>query len=129
MNAAILLLLTYLVVVVVLQAIGFAFSKAFDYVNPTGSLLFFLVLFIGAFGLAWPIAVRLTAPKSLSAALENDLQTLRRTGTIADFKVTERKGGPHVSVTPGPDSPPDLRGVMVVALSNLISEDRISVAK
>lgn len=129
MNAAALLLMTYLLVVVVLQAIGFGASKLFDYMNPAGSLLFFLVAFIGAFGLAWPIAVRLTAPKSLSAALETDLQTLRRTGTIADFKVTERKGGPHVSVTAGPNSPPDLRGVLVVALSNLISEDRISVTR
>jgi hypothetical protein len=64
MNPAILLVMTYLFVVVVLQALGLGISKLTDYVNPAWSLLVFLVLFIGAFGLAWPVAVRLTKPKS-----------------------------------------------------------------
>jgi len=128
MNAAILLMITYIFVVVVLQALGFGISKVADYVNPDWSLLIFLVLFIGAFGLAWPIAVRLTEPKSVKDALESDLKTLCRTGTIAGFTVTEREDGAYVNVTPGPNSPPDLRRALGVALQDLISEDRISVA-
>jgi hypothetical protein len=71
MNAAFLLLITYAVVVIVLQALGFGVSKLVDYANPTWSLLVFLVLFMGAFGLAWPIAVRLTEPKSVKDTLNN----------------------------------------------------------
>jgi hypothetical protein len=76
MNPAILLMITYIFVVMVVQALGFGVSKLVDYINPSWSLLVFLVLFIGAFGLAWPIAVRLTEPKSLKGPLENDLKTL-----------------------------------------------------
>jgi hypothetical protein len=68
MNPAILLLMTYVFVVMALQALGFGASRLVDYANPSWSLLFFLVVFIGAFGLAWPIAVRLTEPKSVQAA-------------------------------------------------------------
>jgi hypothetical protein len=71
MNPAILLMITYIFVVMVLQAFGFGLSKLVDYINPASSLLVFLLLFIGAFGLAWPIAVRLTEPKSVKAALED----------------------------------------------------------
>jgi uncharacterized membrane protein YhaH (DUF805 family) len=68
MNPAILLLMTYVFVVMALQALGLGASRLVDYASPSWSLLFFLVLFIGAFGLAWPIAVRLTEPKSLQSA-------------------------------------------------------------
>jgi len=74
MNPAILLLLTYIFVVMVLQALGFGVSKLVDYINPASSLLVFLVLFIAAFGFAWPIAVRLTEPKSMKDALKIDLK-------------------------------------------------------
>jgi hypothetical protein len=67
MNAAVLLLVIYVFIVMIFQALGFGISKLVDYVNPASSMLVFLVLFIGAFGLAWPIAVRLTAPKSVNA--------------------------------------------------------------
>jgi uncharacterized membrane protein YkvI len=67
MNAALLLMMIYVFVVMVLQTLGFGISKLVAYVYPTSSLLVFLILFIGAFGLAWPIAVRLTAPKSVKA--------------------------------------------------------------
>jgi hypothetical protein len=68
MNPAILLVGTYLFVVVILQALGFGISKLADYADPAWSLLVFLVLFISAFGLAWPVAVRLTAPRSATNA-------------------------------------------------------------
>jgi hypothetical protein len=127
MNPAILLLMTYVLVVMVLQALGFGISRLVDYINPDLSLLVFLVLFMGAFGLAWPIAVRLTEPKSVKAALENDLKTLCHTGMIGDFTVTDRRDGSYLSVTPGPNSPPDLRRALAVTLQSLISEDRITV--
>jgi hypothetical protein len=68
MNPAILLLLAYIPLVIVLQVLGFGVSRLIDYVNPAWSLLVFLALFISAFGLAWPIAVRLTEPKSAKGA-------------------------------------------------------------
>jgi uncharacterized membrane protein YhaH (DUF805 family) len=68
MNPAILLLLAYIPLVIVLQVLGFGVSRLIDYVNPAWSLLVFLALFISAFGLAWPIAVRLTEPKSVKGA-------------------------------------------------------------
>jgi hypothetical protein len=69
MNPAILLLLAYVPLVMVLQVLGFGVSRLIDYINPAWSLLVFLALFIiSAFGLAWPIAVRLTEPKSVKGA-------------------------------------------------------------
>ena len=68
MNPAILLLLAYVPLVMVLQVLGFGVSRLIDYINPAWSLLVFLALFISAFGLAWPIAVRLTEPKSAKGA-------------------------------------------------------------
>lgn len=70
MNAAVLLLVIYVFIVMILQALGLGVSKLVDYVSPASSMLVFLVLFIGAFGLAWPIAVRLTEPKSVKDALK-----------------------------------------------------------
>ena len=128
MNAAILLLLVYVVVAVILQAIGFGLSKLVDYVNPAWSMTAFLLLYFCAFGLAWPIAVRVTEPKSAEGALENDLKILRGAGTISDFTVTHRSDGPYVRVSPGPNSPPDLRHVVVLALQDSIGEERISIA-
>jgi hypothetical protein len=128
MNAAILLMLTYVVLAIVLQALGFGVSKLVDYINPAWSMMTFLVLFFCAFAAAWPIAVRITEPKSVEDALENDLKILRHNGTIADFTVTHRKDGAYVRVSPGPDSPPDLRRVLALALHDLVSEERINIA-
>ena len=41
------------------QCIGFLISRIVDYAYPAFGLTTFLVLFLGAFGIAWPIAVRL----------------------------------------------------------------------
>ncbi len=49
MNAAILLMLTYVVVAIILQALGFGVSKLVDYINPSWSMMAFLVLFFCAF--------------------------------------------------------------------------------
>ena len=42
------------------QLIGFLISRLVDYEWPTLGLMTFLILFMGAFGIAWPIAVRIT---------------------------------------------------------------------
>lgn len=51
------LMLVYILTTAVLQFIGFLISQLIDYQLPTFGLMTFLILFIGAFGLAWPIAV------------------------------------------------------------------------
>jgi hypothetical protein len=53
------LLAVYVLTVISLQFIGFLVSRAVDYQYPAFSVLAFLVLFIAAFGIAWPIAVRI----------------------------------------------------------------------
>jgi len=129
MNPAIWLMFVYIIVTAIVQAIGFGVSKLVDFVDPSWSLMTFLVLFIGAFWIAWPIAVRLTEPKSMKDALEKDLQTLRHSGTIGEFSVTQKKDGAYVRVNTGPNSPPDLRRVIALALQDMITEDRISVIR
>jgi hypothetical protein len=58
MQAAI-LLAVYVLTTISLQVIGFLISRLIDYNWPTLGLMTFLILFMAAFGLAWPIAVRL----------------------------------------------------------------------
>ena len=53
------LMLTYVLTVVAVQAVGFLISRIVDYTYPAFALMTFLVLFLSAFGIAWPIAVRL----------------------------------------------------------------------
>jgi len=60
MNTGTALMLIYLVVTAVFQAIGFVLSKMVDFYDPSWSLLVFLVLFLGAFWAAWPAAVVVT---------------------------------------------------------------------
>jgi hypothetical protein len=58
MDAAVLIGI-YIVTTMIFQTIGFAISRAVDYQAPGVAGLFtFLILFIGAFYLAWPVAVR-----------------------------------------------------------------------
>lgn len=56
---ALTLMVTYVLTLISVQFIGFLTSRLVDYQFPTLGLMTFLVLFIGAFGLAWPIAVRI----------------------------------------------------------------------
>lgn len=49
----------YIVSAAVIQGIGFLISEAVDYEFPTAGLLTFLILFLSAFWIAWPIAVRI----------------------------------------------------------------------
>jgi hypothetical protein len=52
------LILVYIVTTIIFQTIGFAISRAVDYQFPAAGLLTFLILFMAAFYVAWPIAVR-----------------------------------------------------------------------
>jgi len=56
---ALTLMVTYVLTTIVLQFVGFLVSQTIDYEFPTFGLMTFLILFIGAYGLAWPIAVRI----------------------------------------------------------------------
>jgi hypothetical protein len=42
------------------QTIGFGISRLVEYKFPLAGLTTFLILFLAAFGIAWPIAVRIT---------------------------------------------------------------------
>jgi hypothetical protein len=59
MQAA-LLIAIYLLTAIVVQAVGFGISRVVDHQWPAASLLTFMVLFLMAYGVAWPIAVRIT---------------------------------------------------------------------
>src|SRR4051812_38297317 len=56
---ALTLMIVYVLTTAMVQFIGFLISRVVDYEYPTLGLMTFLVLFLGAFGVAWPIAVRL----------------------------------------------------------------------
>ena len=56
---ALTLMIVYVLTTVTVQFIGFLISKLIDYQYPTAGLMSFLILFLAAFGIAWPIAVRL----------------------------------------------------------------------
>ena len=56
---ALTLMITYVLTTVSVQFLGFLISKVIDYQYPTFGLMTFLILFLAAFGIAWPIAVRI----------------------------------------------------------------------
>ena len=57
---ALTLMVIYVLTTAVVQFIGFLISRLIDYEWPTLGLMTFLILFLGAFGIAWPIAGHLT---------------------------------------------------------------------
>ena len=72
------LLVTFVLTAIVLQAIGFGISRMVDYQYPALGLMTFLILFIGAYFLAWPVAVRIAE------------WLIRRAGYVVE---TEQSGG------------------------------------
>lgn len=56
---ALTLMVVYVLTLISVQFAGFVVSRLVDYEFPTFGLMTFLVLFIAAFGLAWPPAVRI----------------------------------------------------------------------
>ena len=57
---ALTLMVVYVLTTITVQFFGFLISRLVDYEYPTLGLMTFLILFLGAFGLAWPIAVRIS---------------------------------------------------------------------
>jgi hypothetical protein len=55
---ATLLITLYIFVTMIVQGIGFLISQAVDYEWPEAGLMTFLILFMGAFWIAWPIAAK-----------------------------------------------------------------------
>ena len=56
---ALFLIGVYILTTFTMQFLGFLVSRLVDFEFPTLGLMTFLVLFIAAFGIAWPIAVRI----------------------------------------------------------------------
>ena len=54
---ALTLMIVYVLTTATVQFVGFLISRLVDYEWPTLGLMTFLILFLGAFGIAWPIAV------------------------------------------------------------------------
>lgn len=54
---ALLLMIIYILTAAAVQFAGFLISRAIEYGFPTFGLMTFLMLFMVAFGLAWPVAV------------------------------------------------------------------------
>jgi len=55
-----LLMVIFLLTAAVVQAISFGLSRLIDYQWPAAGMLTFLILFLCAYAVAWPIAVRIT---------------------------------------------------------------------
>jgi len=56
---ALTLMIVYILTTITVQFAGLVVSRLVDYQFPTLGLMTFLVLYLGAFGIAWPIAVRI----------------------------------------------------------------------
>ena len=56
---ALTLMTVYVLTTAMVQFIGFLVSRLINIQYPTVGLMSFLILFLAAFGIAWPIAVRL----------------------------------------------------------------------
>jgi hypothetical protein len=72
------LLAVYIATTIAVQFLGFVISQVVNSEWPTAGLMTFLVLFMAAFGIAWPIAVRITE------------WLIRRSGGVVE---TEQSGG------------------------------------
>jgi hypothetical protein len=59
LNPSLALIGIYIVVTAILQFAGFLVSRVVDMIDPTLSLMAFLILFLGMFWLGWPIALRI----------------------------------------------------------------------
>ena len=57
---ALLLMIIYIVTTALVQFVGFLISRLVHLQFPSTSVMTFLVLFLAAFGIAWPIAVFVT---------------------------------------------------------------------
>ena len=56
---SLILMVVFVFTVITVQFTGFVISRLVDYQYPTFGLMTFLILFMGAFFISWPIAVRI----------------------------------------------------------------------
>ena len=75
---SLILMLTFVLTTLTMQFLGFVVSRLVDYQWPTLGLMTFLILFMGAFFVSWPIAVRIAE------------WVIRRAGYVLE---TEQSGG------------------------------------
>ena len=69
MQAAVLMGI-YILTAAAVQFIGFLISRLVDYQWPAAGVMAFLVLFLAAYGIAWPIAVWITEWAIVKAGYE-----------------------------------------------------------
>ena len=72
------LIVCFVLTAIVLQFCGFLISQVIDRIWPTAGLLTFLICFLAAYAIAWPIAVRIAE------------WLIRRAGYVV---ATEQSGG------------------------------------
>ena len=79
------LIFIYIVTTIIFQGIGFGISRAVDYQIPAAGLMTFLGFFLGAFFVAWPVAVLL---------FEKMWGDRLRTGETVEASAARRSGAP-----------------------------------
>ena len=85
------LMVTYVLTTAMVQFIGFLISRVVDYEYPTLGLMTFLILFLSAFGIGWPIAVRIA--EWLIARAGYVVETEQSGGAARRDVVRSRKAG------------------------------------
>lgn len=67
MSSSLWLMTAYVVIVFALQAVAIAIGMVLDRVIPSWSMIVFMGIYFTMFWLAWPIALRITAPRLVPA--------------------------------------------------------------
>lgn len=79
---ALTLMVVYAVTTISVQFLGFLISRLVDYEWPTLGLMTFLILFMAAFGIAWPIAVRVA--EFLIRRSGHEVETMQSGGYVVE---------------------------------------------
>ncbi|MBX9828916.1 MAG: hypothetical protein K2Y27_28490 [Xanthobacteraceae bacterium] len=85
-------MLVYILTAIVVQAIGFGISQIIAVQWPQASLLTFLMIFMAAFGVAWPIAVRIGEWGIRKAGYEVDTAASNLPETVVRVPAGKRGG-------------------------------------
>ena len=86
---ALTLMIVYVITTALMQGLGFLVSRLVDYEWPTLGLMTFLILFLGAFGIAWPIAVRVA--EFLIRRTGREVETVQSGGFILEDRKASAK--------------------------------------
>ena len=86
---ALTLMVVYVIMTALVQVAGFFVSRVVDYEWPTLGLMTFLILFIGAFGIAWPIAVRVA--EFLIRRSGREVETMQSGGYVVEERKASAK--------------------------------------